>query len=97
MFTFCLCIISGLYSSRTYAGRVLSGNLSSGSPSFVTIYQGGIAHFNIPFPGEEIRGSPASTGGFASFYRLLITGCQRLLCILITIYIYHAWVGRIAK
>lgn len=85
MFTFCLCIISGLYSSRTYAGRVLSGNVSSGSPSFVTIYQGGIAHFNIPFPCEEIRGSSASTGGFASFfYRLLITGCQRLLCILIS-------------
>ena len=70
---FCLCIISGLYSSHTYAGRVLSGNLSSGSSSFVTIYQGGIAHFNIPLPVDEIKGISASAGGFASFDRLLIT------------------------
>lgn len=53
---FCLCIIFGLYSGHTYAGRVLSENLSSGSSSFVTIYQGGIAHFHISLPAEEIRG-----------------------------------------
>lgn len=64
---FCLCIISGLYSSHTYAGRVLSGNVSSGSSSFVTIYQGGIAHFNIPLPVGGIRRISASAGGFESF------------------------------
>lgn len=58
---FCLCIISGRYSSHTYAGREPGGNLSSSSSSFVTIYQGGIAHFNIPPPAEEIRSISTST------------------------------------
>lgn len=39
--------------------------LPCSSVSFVTIYQGGIAHFNIPLP--TIRGIPASTGTFVCF------------------------------
>lgn len=33
---------------------MLSGNLSSGSSSSVTVYQGGIANFNIPMPVEDL-------------------------------------------
>lgn len=68
--------------------RVPSGNLSSGSSSSVVIYQGGIAHFNIPLPVEDLGPFFLFTVVFASFCRLIITGCQTGLGINYCSYVY---------
>lgn len=75
----CLSVTSAAYSSRTYAAEVLSANLSRGPPSSVTLFQGGMANFNISLSVQELG---AFFSGFAGLYRLLISGMSERLCAL---------------
>lgn len=60
----CLSVTSAAYSSHTCAGRVLSANLSKGPPSSVTLFQGGIANFNISSPIQELEAFLSSAQRF---------------------------------
>lgn len=78
----CLSGTSAAYSSRTCAGRALSANLSRGPPSSVTLFQGGIANFNISLPIQELGAFLSSAQRFCEFLQTINIRMSEGLCVL---------------
>lgn len=77
-----LSVAAAAYSSRTCAGRVLSANLSRGPPSSVTLFQGGIANFNISLLVEELGAFLSSAWRFLEFLQTINIRVSEGLCVL---------------
>lgn len=78
----CLSVTSAAYSSRTYAAGVLSANLSRGPPSSLTLFQGGMANFNISLSVQELGAFFSPAQRFCSFLQTINIRMSKRLCVL---------------
>lgn len=78
----CLSVTSAAYSSRTYAAVVLSANLSRGPSSSVTLFQGGMANFNISLSVQELGAFFRPAQRFCSFLQTINIRMSERLCVL---------------
>lgn len=77
----CLSVTSAAYSSRTYAAGVLSANLSRGPPSSVTLFQGGMANFNISLSVQELGAFFSPAQRFCWFLQTINIRMSERLCV----------------